>query len=406
MHRPLRVLTLFIIAAVATGTGGCYYSHLASGQLEILWAREPIARVLDDPDLDEQTRALLQIVPAVREYAKRLGLDVGNQYTSYVEWPEDRIITTLVRTRPRSIEATPYWFPIVGHLPYKGYFDRDWAEQEAERLREAEDFDVCVSGVDAYSTLGWLDDPVTQPMTRHGPGRLVETLLHELVHATAFVSDDIDFNESVALFIGQEAAVQFFSTHPSPSSDEPRDPSSPRALSTQETQDWPDANQVRGAVEDRRLIAHETDAFRERLAALAAADSSSDRLRAQAEEEARSRLARLPLRVLDAEEVAAQSRLNDACIALRGTYTQDLPRHVAVLASLDGDLEAMVRRLVEVADATRTPAEFYDIDDLADAPATAAAAEIAEVGDEATGLEASVPDQLDDAFGDEASKDL
>ena len=81
-------------------------------------------------------------------------------------------------------------------------------------LREEEGFDVCETAVSAYSTLGWLADPVTSPMLDHGPARLVETILHELVHATAFLPDEADFNEGVALFIGQQAAIRFFESPP------------------------------------------------------------------------------------------------------------------------------------------------------------------------------------------------
>ena len=205
--RRLLLAGLLLAGGLSTG---CYYSHLASGQLDLIWSRRPLEDVLDDKAIPARTRTLLVVVPLVRAYASALGLEVGDQYTSFVDWPGDRIVTTLVRTRPRSIEPIGFWFPFVGRLPYKGYFDRERAERDALRLREDDAYDVCVSGVAAYSTLGWLDDPVTSPMLRRGAATLVETLLHELVHATAFVSEDVDFNESVAQFIGQEAAVRFF----------------------------------------------------------------------------------------------------------------------------------------------------------------------------------------------------
>jgi predicted aminopeptidase len=345
-------------------SSGCYYSHLASGQLKILWARQPIEGVIADPEIPLETRSLLRLVPGVRKFASDLGLRVGNQYTSYVDWPEDRIVTTVVRTRPPSVEATPYWFPIIGHLPYKGYFDRSRAEAEAERLREADAFDVCVSGVTAYSTLGWINDPVTAPMLRRGAASLVETLLHELVHATAFVSEDVDFNESVAQFIGQEAAIRFFTGE----SQAPNDSNSEEALALV----WPDPERVRQSIEDRREIARTTEAFRERLVELEAKAGSLEK-RATAERETRAELAALPLRVIDPKKVAASARLSNACLALRGAYTRDLPRHADVLASLDGDLEAMIRRLLRVADEELTPEDFYRVEgETDDAPRSVA----------------------------------
>ena len=127
---------------------------------------------------------------------------MNEQYTSYVEWPGDRVVTTVVATPPGSLEPRPFWFPIVGSVPYKGFFDPARAHEEAERLR-AEGLDTCQVPVRAYSTLGWFEDPVTGPMLRGSEGALVETLLHELTHATVFVKSQADFNEGVASVRGR-----------------------------------------------------------------------------------------------------------------------------------------------------------------------------------------------------------
>ena len=323
---------------------GCYYSHLASGQLKLLWLRQPIEEASEDPRHPEQTRELLRLVGSVREFAQNLGLRVDGQYTSYVEWPEDRIVTTLVRTRPGSLEVVPHWFPLVGELPYKGYFDQNRAEVEAERLRGEEGYDVCVSAVTAYSTLGWLDDPVTSPMLERGAASLVETLFHEWVHATAFLANEADFNESVAQFIGQQASIRFF---------EEIDPGSAATL--------PDASQIRDAIEDRRVIAELMEAFRVGLVEMADANEETE-TQGIAVARIRRQLAALPLRVFDPERVASEARLSDACLALGGTYVRDLPRHAKLLADLNGDLVAMIARLSSWADGDRSVEAFFDLD--------------------------------------------
>ena len=68
---------------------------------------------------------------SVRAFASERGLRVGGQYTSFVDWPGDRIVTTLVRTRPGSLDAVGWWYPFLGQLPYRGYFDQARAEREA-----------------------------------------------------------------------------------------------------------------------------------------------------------------------------------------------------------------------------------------------------------------------------------
>ncbi len=284
----------------------------------------------------------------MRAFASDRGLRVGGQYTSFVAWPGDRIVTTLVRTRPGSLDAVGWWYPFLGRLPYRGYFDEARAEREAARLREEQGYDVCVSAVTAYSTLGWLDDPVTSPMLGRGAANLVETLLHELVHATVFIDGDADFNEGVALFIGQEAAIRYFAE----SEGNERSGESATAL--------PSAERVRAWVADRRRVEAAVLEFRDRLPLFAARPDATAERRA-AERVVRGELAVLPLAVLDPAAVAAEARLSDACLALRGTYSRDLPRHVALLESLGGDLDALIAHLVAWAERREPPERFFTV---------------------------------------------
>jgi len=294
-------------------------------------AGRPIESVLEDPATPASLRSQLETIQRARVYAHDLGLDVDEQYTSYVDWPGDRVITTVIATRPGEVTPAGFWFPILGRLPYKGFFDRERAESEAEKLRE-KGFDVCVVGVPAYSTLGWIDDPVTAPMLRGGEGRTVETIFHELVHATVYTRDHIDFNETVASFIGQEASIRFYA----------------------DTEGATAANSRRAAVDDSRALAALLTELRGRVESLyGEMDDGPERQRHRDELEARAReaLAALPLHERDTAELARTIRLNDACLALAGTYGEGIDRFVERLALLDGDLRAFIARLQAAADA-------------------------------------------------------
>lgn len=273
-----------------------------------------LANPATPPELAER----LHLATEVRSFAREIGLDVGRQYTSYVDWPGDRIVTTVVASRPGEVEAQPFWFPLVGHVPYKGYFDRDLAEREAAKLR-GEGLDTCVVPVRAYSTLGWLADPLTAPLARLAPGRLAETLVHELLHATVYVGSEPEFNEGLATFVGQEASVRFFE----------------RWEGTEA------AARERRRVEEDRRVAALLLGFREGVRALytrSAPGPARDRERAALEREARAALAALPLETRDATRFAEGIALNDACQALAGTYQGDLARHAEALERLGGDL--------------------------------------------------------------------
>lgn len=300
-------------------------------------------------------RERLLLVDPVRAFAREIGLRVDGQYTRYVDWPGDRLVTTLVRTRPGSLEPVPWRFPFLGPLPYKGYFDRERAEREARRLEQDEGYDVCVSAVPAYSTLGWLDDPVTRPMLLGGPARLVEMLLHELVHATAFLPGEAAFNESAAQFIGQQGAIAFFEHLER--LERGAGPQAP-PIAAQALPPLPSADRVRAAIADRRRIAETLLEFRDHVAALTD-HPERPRLRAEAERAVRAQLAALPLVVLDAEQVASGARLGDACLALRGTYARDLPRHARVFRALESRLPAMIERLRRWGDEERPTEAFF-----------------------------------------------
>jgi len=295
-----------------------------------------VAEVLADPETPEDVRHQLETIQRARSYARTLGLDVDQQYTSYVDWPGDRLVTTLVATRPGEVTPSGFWFPILGRLPYKGYFDTARAEAEAEKLHR-DGFDVCTVPVPAYSTLGWIDDPITAPMLRGGEENTVETIFHELVHATIYVSDHADFNETVASFIGQEASIRFYEDTPAPES----------------------ARARRLAVADDRILTSSLIAFRRKVEALYRdheAGPERDATRIELEAQARTAIAALPLRESDAGELSERLALNDACLALIGTYGTDLDRYVAKLATLDGDLTAFIEALRSVSDA-HDPAE-------------------------------------------------
>jgi len=319
------------LALIASPLPGCYLGHVAAGQWRLLSGRRPIEAVVADPATTPDLRARLALAAEARALAREQGLEVGKQYTSYVAWPGDRIVTTVVATRPGEVEPQGFWFPIVGSVPYKGFFDPERAHAEARSLQQ-QGSDVCEIPVPAYSTLGWLDDPVTEPMLRGDSGRIVETIVHELVHANAFAADAPDWNEGVATFIGQEAAVRWQAQTAGPEA----------------------AARERTRVADDRRVAAALLALRAEIAALYTREPAGPRReagRAAAESRARDAVAALPLATRDAPALAQALRLNDACLAIVGTYSADLPRYEAWLASHGGDLAGFVARVRAAAEA-------------------------------------------------------
>src|SRR5690606_27837765 len=104
----------------------------------------------------------------------------------------------------------PYtWtFPILGSVPYKGFFNEQSAVALADALA-SEGWDVNVRNPGGWSTLGWFTDPILSEMLEKDEGDLASLIIHEMVHATIFVKDSIEFNENLASFIGDRGAEAF-----------------------------------------------------------------------------------------------------------------------------------------------------------------------------------------------------
>jgi len=108
-----------------------------------------------------------------------------------------------------TLKPYTWWFPIVGRVPYKGYFDFDAARREAKNLA-AGGFDVYVRPSDAFSTLGFFNDPLLNTTLKGDTLSLANTVIHELTHNTFYASGQAPFNESFAMFVGARGAAAFF----------------------------------------------------------------------------------------------------------------------------------------------------------------------------------------------------
>jgi len=226
-RRRLVPVAAGVLAAVflagCSGTTAGYLLRAGWEEARILWRRRPIDRVLEEPGLDPATRAKLETVLAVREFgARRLGLDVGGAYRTYAEVDEGALVQVLSAAERLRLVPVTWWFPIVGRVAYKGYFSEEDARREAARL-ESRGYDTWVRGSVAFSTLGWLDDPVLSNWMKSDRVALAELVLHELLHRTTYLPSQTDFNESFATFVGHAGAIEFFAESGGPDSPEAAD---------------------------------------------------------------------------------------------------------------------------------------------------------------------------------------
>jgi predicted aminopeptidase len=184
-----------------------YVAIAGSYQLELLWGRVPLERALAQNDYTDAQRHRLGQAADIRAFAREIGLKERGHY-SMINPSWDRTVHNVSACAPLAFEPATWWFPIVGTVPYLGYFDLDAARAEASRLA-SRGLDVHVRPAGAWSTLGWFRDPLLPEMADWDEARFANTLLHELTHATVWIPGSVAFNESLASFVGDEASARW-----------------------------------------------------------------------------------------------------------------------------------------------------------------------------------------------------
>lgn len=190
---------------------GRYLWQAAGGQLDMMARSRPIDLVIRDARTPLRTAELLGAVRSIKRYGERHGLTPTNNYQDYADLGRPAAVWVVSACDPLQFSSKSWSFPLVGSVPYLGWFDyndaRDFAADLARR-----GYDVDLRGASAYSTLGWFSDPVLSTMLSDGDdalGDLANVVLHESVHATVFLPNMADLNESVADFVADKLTPDY-----------------------------------------------------------------------------------------------------------------------------------------------------------------------------------------------------
>jgi predicted aminopeptidase len=195
---------------------GCrmgYLLNAASGQYELLSGSVPVEEGLKDDSLSEEQKTRLRLVSQIKDFGEEeLRLKKTENYENVYLKSQRNPIFTISASPKDQLSLKTWWFPIVGKMPYLGFFDLEKAKAEKAKLQK-KDLDVNLGAAGAYSTLGWFKDPVTLSLLEGSTHTLVETILHELTHTTLYVGGQGDFNEGFANLVGLVGAKQFLEAH-------------------------------------------------------------------------------------------------------------------------------------------------------------------------------------------------
>ena len=198
-------LFLILVAAFLAGCQSVgYYSQAVSGQMEMLAHQKPLAELIKSPNTQPDLKGKFELVLALRQFAEtNLNLPVGKHFLRYVDLHRSHVVWNVYAAPEFSLEPKSWWFPVVGSVTYRGYFSEAAANDYAAGIRR-KGFDVFVGGVDAYSTLGWFNDPVLNTFIGDSESRVASLIFHELAHQRLFISGDTEFNEAFATAVAEE----------------------------------------------------------------------------------------------------------------------------------------------------------------------------------------------------------
>jgi predicted aminopeptidase len=211
MWKKLSLAILFIIISLAIWQYELvsYGLMQARGQWNITFNAQPIQEILADVDFPDSLKNKLLLIREIKKFAiDSLGLNASGSYEKFYDQGGKPILWTITACEPYRLVAKEWEFPLIGKFSYKGFFDKEKLKIEENALI-AQGFDTEIDEVSAWSTLGYLNDPVLSSMLKRKEGSLANLIIHELTHGTLFIDDDLTYNENLANFVGNQGAIRF-----------------------------------------------------------------------------------------------------------------------------------------------------------------------------------------------------
>lgn len=332
-----RWLATLLLTLTLAACSPLYVLRAGYEEAKILARRQSIAKLVADSTTAPATRGKLGLVLEARAYAEEvLDLEVGDSYTTFSQLDSDTLALILSAAHKDRFEAYTWWFPIVGHVPYKGYFSESGARRAAESLEE-KGFDTYIRPTSAFSTLGWFNDPLVSPLLRYDSVSLGGTVIHELLHNSMYLAGQAAFNESFAEFVGGRGGAEFFCDRYGERS----------GLCARATAAWED-ELVFGGFLDALVDELETlygDSALTRDQKLARREEVFQRGRERFTSDVQPRLQALSYRSF------IEQPLNNATLISRRLYYHRLDLFERVFVATDGDMPRTIRRIIDAAEA-------------------------------------------------------
>ena len=329
------VLAIVLIAVLA-GFAGCstlgYYLQAFNGQMELSRKARPIPQVLADEQTPVEVKVALARAQEIREFAVReLHLPNNGSYRRYADLQRPFVVWNVFAAEEFSTAPKQWCFPVAGCVGYRGYFAQADAQTFAAELR-AQAFDVYVGGVPAYSTLGWIDDPILNTFVGYPEAEVARLIFHELAHQVVYLPGDTTFNESFAVTVELEGVRRWF----------------------EHTGSAPGIAALEAAQQRKQAFAELVARYRDRLATLYASGAAAEPMRADKrhildEMRAEYQQLRQAWGGFSGYDGWFDQPLNNAQLASVAIYNELVPVFQTMLADSDGDLPRFYAAVAELA---------------------------------------------------------
>lgn len=203
------ILTVILTLPVLFYRWTDYFLHLLGHQTYVWLYAKDIDNFDKSKFSTKEQEAFLQIEAAKIFGKKNFDLPKSKSYNRFVDLKRDYLGFNITVTPEFSLEPVAFGFPIVGSFSYLGFFDKEKA-LAWQSYYQKRNHDVYLSEIAAYSTLGFLDDPIFSTYLDFSFAYLVDLILHEMTHEKLFFKSDILLSETLAVYVAEKAALLFF----------------------------------------------------------------------------------------------------------------------------------------------------------------------------------------------------
>ena len=163
---------------------------------------------MKDERLNGDAKEKIRFIQEVKRFGEeKLDLRRTGSYLKYFE-AKDPILHVISASEKDCLQLYHWDFPITGRVTYKSFFTKEDVLKEKNFLA-AKGYDTFVQEAGAYSTLGWLKDPILSSMLEWDHAPLANLILHEMTHGTIYIKGHTDFNEQAATFVGNQGSINF-----------------------------------------------------------------------------------------------------------------------------------------------------------------------------------------------------